>query len=170
MAEERKKRLKLIADLIRQNEVPDQEDLGKRLLDKGVVVSQATLSRDLAALGVRKIRFKSGQMGYCMPQEVRIRGMERGSKRSSDAPVYPRPVPETYGFQGISFASSLIVVRTLPGYAARLSIEIDTLLHPGIAGCVAGTDTILIAVADGHTKEEVLTALSDVLPEALLFF
>ena len=51
-------------------------------------------------------------------------------------------------------AAALVVVTTPSGYASALAQAIDEGAHPGIAGTLAGDNTIFIAAKDGTTARE----------------
>ncbi len=58
-----------IAALICEQVVSSQEDLGRLLADDGIVVTQATLSRDLDAIGAVKKADAGGGTRYRVPEQ-----------------------------------------------------------------------------------------------------
>lgn len=122
-----------ILDLLRQGHVPTQEDLCARLAQRGIHVTQATVSRDIEELGLVKTR-----EGYRAPQ--------------SPAPVAAPPQPSLAVIlkeflQEVRLASNFVVVRTHPGNAHSVAVALDAENWPEVAGTVAGDDTIFVATA-----------------------
>ncbi|MCU0722405.1 MAG: hypothetical protein MUC63_02105, partial [Planctomycetes bacterium] len=65
---ERGQRLSAIAGILATESVGDQEALRRRLKGAGVRVSQASLSRDLQALGAQRMRRVDGTFAYALPR------------------------------------------------------------------------------------------------------
>lgn len=138
------KRQELIRRILLDGPLASQEELRKRLASLGVEATQATISRDIRAMGILK-----GPTGYRLPGDV----VEEGSVR-------PRPCPR--GSRGgslrehsvdVATAGTLVVVSTAPGYAPLVALEIDTMDEDRIVGTVAGNDTVFVAtvsVSDGE--------------------
>jgi transcriptional regulator of arginine metabolism len=120
-----------ILDLIDRNPVASQEVLRQKLRDRGILATQATLSRDLKELGLVK---RAGDGAYTRP------GNERGSRAVEDQ-LRKAAAALVRSFERVEL---LIVIRTDPGQAQGLAILIDRSQLPEIAGTVAGDDTILL--------------------------
>ena len=103
----------------------------KSLASFGIRASQATLSRDLREMGIVK-----SAMGYI--HEPSFLYLPTPSARLAD--TLQRDVFE------IKAAHSLVVLRTRPGAAQAVGAVFDAQLPPGIAGTLAGDDTIFLAV------------------------
>lgn len=58
---------------------------------------------------------------------------------------------------------NLLVLQTGPGLGMALAIRVDRTRVPGVAGTLAGEDTLMVAVAKGFTLAEVRTQLENVL-------
>ncbi|MDE5948103.1 MAG: arginine repressor, partial [Prevotella sp.] len=56
------------------------------------------------------------------------------------------------------------VIKTRPGYASSIAYNIDNSDIPQIIGTIAGDDTIFIVIRQGVAQEEVVKALSEVVP------
>ena len=101
-----------ILQLIRAHDVASQEELRKLLQQRGVSVTQATLSRDLRELGVVRVPGDEGAR-YAMPDTV-----------VSDAiPSLETLLPQL--FSSIDGVGELIVLRTLASGAQPVSEAID---------------------------------------------
>ena len=139
-------RQQLVVDLLATHEVRSQSDLAELLADNGVVVTQATLSRDLVELDAVKVRAGSGALVYAVPAE--------GGDRS---PVAPRETAASHNrlahwceelLVSAEASANLVVLRTPAGAAQFLASAIDHAAWPGILGTVAGDDTVLVIARD----------------------
>jgi transcriptional regulator of arginine metabolism len=68
------------------------------------------------------------------------------------------------GFLSINFSGNMGVIKTRPGYASSIAYNIDNNHINEILGTIAGDDTIFIVIKQGVTKDELIEALSDVVP------
>ena len=142
-------RQRLIADWLRAGEVGGQEELVARLAVQGVAATQATVSRDLDELGAVKLR-RDGAVRYALPDQV---------DAGHAAAKLDRLLAEWV--VAIIEAGPLIVLRTPPGSANLVANALDSAALPGIAGTIAGDDTIFVAVADGTPPARVARALEE---------
>ena len=142
-------RQRRVADLIRREPVLSQEDLVERLAAEGLRVTQATVSRDLAELGAVKVR-RDGALCYALPGEGDPATLPEGRVRRLLSEWVERVEP----------AGPMVVLRTPPGSAHLVASALDHAGWAEIAGTVAGDDTILIVVRDGHTSAGLAAKLS----------
>ena len=133
----------LITELLRQGPVENQGQLLDALFERGVQANQATISRDLRELGVAKT-----PRGYVLPGET------------PDAPV---GVPHLDGAYAVSPAANLVVLRTAPGLASRIGLELDAVRHPEIVGTVAGDDTVFVATGGNKQAQQLTRWLRDLI-------
>lgn len=119
-------RRRAIRRLVAKHPVRSQAELVSELRSLGFPVTQATVSRDLAALGVSKDGRSYGFRG-------------RGS-------VDNDYLARTISSYVESFASSgnLVVLRTPPGAAQVVAAALDGSDVEGVLGTVAGDDTVLV--------------------------
>jgi transcriptional regulator of arginine metabolism len=130
MSSERRKRHLRILELITTRPVRTQEELASALSAEGWRVTQSSVSRDVAALGL----VKSGG-AYRRPP----------SKPASD----PDEQRINEGVLTVERAGeALLVVHTPPGEANRVAVALDRLAWADVVGTIAGDDTIFIAVTD----------------------
>jgi transcriptional regulator of arginine metabolism len=115
-----------IRKLIARQRIRSQAELADLLEDGGLGANQATLSRDLRELGVRK-----GPDGYELPP---------GAGHAPDA--LSRAVGEFLN-EAVPVAHE-VVLRTPPSGAQPLALAIDQSRTPGVVGTVAGDDTVLV--------------------------
>ena len=127
-----------ISAIVRDHAVRSQSELAGLLAEDGLVVTQATLSRDLEELGAVKLRGADGSPPvYVIPEEG------RGPLRPSEAPPARliRLLEEL--LTGADASGNLVVLRTPPGAAQFLASALDRSGLPQLIGTIAGDDTIL---------------------------
>ncbi len=140
-----------IARLLRARRIGTQEELLAALAEAGLQATQATLSRDLARLGARRVSRPDGGTCYEVPGEGDPLGALRG-------------LVTAVGANG-----SLVVVRTLPGSANAVARAIDVAQLPEVLGTIAGDDTIFVAPAGELRPRRLAGRLAELLgvPAAL---
>lgn len=146
-----------IRDLLTRNPVRSQPELARLLDGDGVVVTQATLSRDLEELGAIKVRDAAGSLVYALPAE----GGDARPRPPDDASVTIGRLRRRSEDLLVSVDSSgnLVVLRTPPGGAPFLASVIDHTVLPGVIGTVAGDDTVLLVTRDPAGGHEVAARL-----------
>jgi transcriptional regulator of arginine metabolism len=161
-----------IADILTRARVRSQEELADLLAQRGVKVTQATLSRDLEELGAVRLRGAGGTLVYALPGDPGGPGSRPGglpgppAGSPPGAPAPPDPVGSWPGAwltgrpdEGASgtlarvgpelllsaeASANLVVLRTPAGAAQFLASAIDHAGWPSILGTVAGDDTVLV--------------------------
>jgi transcriptional regulator of arginine metabolism len=132
-----------ITALIRQQPVRSQTELVDLLAGEGVLVTQATLSRDLDELGAVKVRgTDGGPAAYVVPEDggPPMRPAEQAPAR------LVRLLREL--LTGTDASGNLAVLRTPPGAAQFLASALDRSGLPDVVGTIAGDDTILVVARD----------------------
>jgi transcriptional regulator of arginine metabolism len=135
-----------IMTLIRTSEIHSQAELAQSLAADGVVVTQATLSRDLIELRAEKVRGPDGSLIYALPGEGGDRSVQAGATTEYLAARLARLCGEM--LVSAQASGNLAVLRTPPGAANYLASAIDHSVLPGALGCIAGDDTILVVARD----------------------
>ena len=141
------RRQRIIRELIGSRTVRTHESLAESLAQRGFVVSQSTLSRDLRGLGVVKTLD-----GYRFSHRI---DQASGAEAELASAVAQFMI-------GIDTAQNLVVLRTDPGGASALAQFLDNAQWPEIVGTIAGDDTIFVATRDSRTAtlvREMLEAL-----------
>lgn len=134
----RRERQATILRLVREHALSTQAELVQALRDEGHDVVQTTVSRDVAELGLVKVRAPSGRLVYAAEgagDADRLRAIAAAMRR--------------YAVGVEAAAGGLVVVTTPSGYASALAQAIDEGGHPAIAGTLAGDNTIFVAARDG---------------------
>jgi transcriptional regulator of arginine metabolism len=131
-------RQRAIRDLVEQRPIRTQQELAVALRERGFRATQATVSRDVAELGLDKGR-RDGGSAYVLPsalREAEASGDERLRRLFADVPVEFR------------VAGLVLVIKTLPGSAHAVAAALDRTRWPEVAGSIAGDDTVFVATAD----------------------
>ena len=145
------KRHNEIVELIKTREVGTQEELLELLKEKGYDVTQATISRDIRELNLTKVNV-NGRQKYVIIQ-----------KDDGVGDKYVRVLKE--GFVSMTPSGNLIVLKTVVGMAMAVATAIDALEINEIIGCIAGDDTIFIAVSENSHTTDVMNKLKKLTKE-----
>jgi len=151
------KRLLIIKKIISSTKVGTQDELLTLLAEKGYMLTQATLSRDLKFLKIGKVSDIEKGYIYFLP--------DSGEKLSSNNIGIPNDSFPTNGFVSLKFSNNLGVMRTKAGYANSIASYIDTKAPYEILGTIAGDDTILIIPIEGIKPKDVKNALVMIIPD-----
>jgi transcriptional regulator of arginine metabolism len=116
-----------------------QEELATRLAEEGHPVTQATVSRDLSAIGAVKAKGPSGQTLYEL-------SATDPAASDPDIEVLRRRLQSFV--TGLDGSLNLTVVRTHPSTAPSVAAALDATSLEGVLGTVAGDDTVLIVTRD----------------------
>jgi transcriptional regulator of arginine metabolism len=108
-------RHRAILDLVNRGAAHTQQDIALALARRGLHATQATVSRDIQELGL----------------------VRSGSRYRSPAAMVRELV------LSVEVVEPMAVIRTPPGTANLVARRIDEAALPGIAGTVAGDDTII---------------------------
>jgi transcriptional regulator of arginine metabolism len=136
-----------ILKLVGERQLSTQSDVVEALRDEGLEAVQATVSRDIAQLGLVKVRGEQGRLVYALPGAA---DLDRLSELAAALRRWVIALEST---------GNLVVVRTPPGCANALAQIVDEVALPEIAGCIAGDDTIFLAAREGYTAEELAEQL-----------
>ncbi len=131
-------RQRAIRDLVDQRPIRTQQELAAALRERGFRTTQATVSRDVAELGLMKAT-REGTQVYALPPrlvEAEASGEDRLRRLLRDLPAEVRE------------AGLLLIVRTLPGSAHAIAAALDRARWPEVVGSIAGDDTVFVAVSD----------------------
>ncbi len=132
----------LILRLISERDLGTQQDVVGALADEDVEVAQATVSRDLAELGVLKV----GSRYLALPHDPGSAGIE----------VLPSFV------LSIVPAQNQVVIHTRDGTAGAVSSVLDRVKGLKIVGTIAGQDTVVAVAPDVDAADEVANLIADV--------
>ena len=140
-------RQKKILEIIGMKDIETQEDLKDELGRCGFNVTQATVSRDIRALGLKKENLPGRGQRYTARNE--------NAAMSSDS--YKSVLRS--GILSIEPAENLIVIKTVSGVAMAVAAALDNMEIEGLIGCIAGDDTICLAVRSHTYTDSVIKAI-----------
>ena len=117
---------------LRMKKITSQRELVETLKREGIDATQATLSRDLAELGVLRVSRPEGAV-------YELEAV------SAQATPQLHELGET--ILSMSENDALVVLRTRPGLASAVALAIDNARMPECLGTLAGDDTIFATPA-----------------------
>jgi len=123
-----------ILSIIEQNDIETQEELAGKLRDMGIVVTQATVSRDIKELRLLKVLSGSGGYKYATADKAEHGLSERFVRMFKDSVL------------SVSCAGNIVVLKTLSGSANVAGEAIDSMRLPEILGTMAGDNTVFVVV------------------------
>ena len=143
-------RQRLIADFIDSGNVSSQNQLKGLLKKNQILITQATLSRDLNELGAIKKRLKNGRLVYVLPKNQDNNAQFKIAKKAlEDFVLDVEPV------------SNQVVVKTTTAAAQVIAESIDNLFIDNIVASIAGDNVVLIISKDETKAKEVSKTIED---------
>lgn len=138
------RRQELILRMIQERPVETQSELAAELRERGVEVTQATVSRDVKELRLAKVATGDGGYRYALPPDS-------GPVRAA---VNLRRVQHAFreDVVQIDWADNLVVVKTLPGTAPSVAAAIDEVSVEHVVATLAGDDVVLAIVRPGARR------------------
>ncbi len=135
-----------IRDLLLKTSLSSQDELRKKLAEKGFHVTQATLSRD-----IRELRLSKGPSGYSL-----------SSDEQDDEGSLPgiQEVLRSFGLEARQ-AQNLLVLMTATGSAQPVAAGIDYEDWPEVVGTIAGDDTVLVICANEQKAQLLKTRIDE---------
>ena len=140
-----------ILSIIEKDNIETQEELAAKLRDLGIVVTQATVSRDIKELRLLKVLTPDGSYKYATVDKAEHGVSERLVRMFIDSVL------------SISHAENLIVIRTLPGSANAAGEAIDSMRWPEVLGTISGDNTIFVAVRSAAEAPVVVEKFQEIL-------
>ena len=132
------RRQAVILELVDREALHSQDHLRRRLHRRGFDTTQATISRDIKALGLVK---RAGDGAYQRP------GVDTTNPQAARTAL-ERATAEF--LRRAERVQQLVVIRTGVGQAQPLALAIDRAQLAEAVGTIAGDDTILIVARDGR--------------------
>lgn len=130
-------RREVILEVLGEKQIESQLQLMDELRARDITVGQSSVSRDLEALGVAKVRGRYAVIDTSPSDADALAAIENVLLEIATA------------------GPNLTVVKTLPGGAQRVGHALDSIQWPEVVGTVAGDDTIFIAT-DSSSSQDVL--------------
>lgn len=142
MAKKRNWRQDAIRDIVRNKDVRTQRVLVDELRAMGFDCTQATVSRDIADMGLRKLP----EGIYVLAEDLHLQRMVSES------------------VTGVLRTDNLVMIKAQPGTASGIAAAVDAAELPDVLGSLAGNDTILViaqTAEDGERLEALINKLSN---------
>ena len=140
-----------ILSIIEQNDVETQEELANKLKEMGIVVTQATVSRDIKELRLLKVLSAGGGYKYATADKAEHGLTDRFVRMFKESVL------------SIASANNIIVIKTLSGSANVAAEAIDSMRLPEILGTMAGDNTILAIVHSEAEAARTVASFQDML-------
>lgn len=131
MAKKRNGRQDAIREIVRNKEVRTQRNLVEELKSAGYECTQATVSRDIADMGLRKLP----EGVYVLSEDLHLQRMV------ADLVIE------------VVRAQNLVLIKTRPGTASGIADALDAADLPDVLGSLAGDDTILVVTPSDENGE-----------------
>jgi transcriptional regulator of arginine metabolism len=144
------RRQEAILEIVDREPLHSQEELRRRLQRAGFETTQATISRDIAELGLMK---RAGDGAYQRPG---VNGGNPETARNALAHAAADFI------RRVDRVQQLLVIRTGAGQAQALALAIDGARLPEAVGTIAGDDTILVIAKDGRRAASLVKRLEEV--------
>ena len=140
-----------ILDIIEKHDIETQEELADALRQRGIKVTQATVSRDIKELRLLKVLTPMGSYKYATADKAENGLSERFIRMLAESLL------------SVAASENLIVVKTLNGSANVAAEALDSLHWPEILGSIAGDNTILLVIRARDEVAGVVARIQDMM-------
>ncbi|MDP2401263.1 MAG: ArgR family transcriptional regulator [Actinomycetota bacterium] len=134
----RRQRQDVIRAIVREERIRTQRDLVDRLKERDYVCTQATVSRDITEMGLRKLP----EGVYVLAEDLHLQRM----------------IVELV--TGVVHTNNLVLIKASPGTAPGVAAAMDAADIDGILGSIAGDDTILVITVDEEAAQRLQDQVS----------
>lgn len=140
-----------ILEIINSKDIDTQEELAEELKKSGMNVTQATVSRDIKELKLIKVLSETGKYKYAT--------INHTDSHISDrlVSIFAQTVVNVENIE------KFIIIKTIPGSAPAAAEAIDSLGFDGIAGTIAGDNTIFAIVRNNEKAQEITQKLKKII-------
>lgn len=149
----RARRGRAIREIIAEDDVRTQAELAEALAERGIEVTQATVSRDVRRLGLVKIPTANGGVRYAHPDDLEAPPAAADRLRS---------VLREFALS-VEGGEALLAVRTPPGGAHVVGSALDAAGLEGVVATVAGDDTLLVLLRTEEDRDRVREELEGII-------
>ena len=143
----------VIKRLITQNNIETQEELLSLLIKEGFNTTQATISRDIKALNLKKVTYDGKRKKYVI--------RENFNNIINDDASYIQVLKNS--IISMDYAENIIVIKTVSGMAMAVGASVDRLNINEIMGCIAGDDTLFLAIKEKNMADKIIGEINDVI-------
>ncbi|SPT53973.1 Arginine repressor [Actinomyces bovis] len=151
----------LIIQVLAKARIRSQAELRQALAERGMCTTQATLSRDLVELRATKVRSARGGQVYAVPEAGAPGQLKSAVTGVDDEGSLAEHVTSRLArwcadlLVTAEWAGNQLILRTPAGAAQLLASAVDDAMLPGVLGCIAGDDTVLVITRSEDTSAEV---------------
>ena len=138
-----------ILEIISHKEIETQEELCEELEKQNIIVTQATISRDIRDLHLFKVAGVEKKYRYAYINDGENEISPKMKSLFRDCVI------------SLKTAQNLIVIKTMAGNGANAGAVVDKMNYEEIVGSVAGDDTLLIVCKDNAAAETVVEKIED---------
>ncbi len=143
----------MISQILSNTPIRSQEELREALRKEGIIVTQATLSRDLLEIRATKIRNVSGENVYTLPEHNT--SVSQASWNVEESPSYKLKRWCQELLVGADIAGNILVLLTPNGGASLLAGAIDSAVLENVLGCLAGDNIVIMICRSEITANKV---------------
>ena len=144
----KEQRQKRIQEIITRESVSTQADLVNFLQKEGVIVTQATISRDINELRLVRLPIGKGRHRYALAQYGAHADVEEQVAR-----LFQNFVND------VDRGENMLVIRTAEGHASGVALLLDRWQRDDIVGTIAGEDTIFVVARTTEEGEALMEEL-----------
>lgn len=145
-------RQRLIEELVEKEFISTQAEIAHHLAQRGIKVTQATISRDVNELRLVRLPAGNGQHRY------------RSTPLTAQEDVRDELKQRFRLFvRDLDRGENTIVITTDEGHASGIAYVIDKLDRDEVVGTLAGQNTILVIARSSEQAEQVLQEFEELL-------
>ena len=133
-----------ILEIINSKDIETQEELADELKKSGMNITQATVSRDIKELKLIKVLSESGKYKYATIMHT------ENFLSNKLVNIFTQTVVS------VENVDNFVIIKTISGSASAAAEAIDSLNFDGIAGSLAGDNTIFVLARDTE-KAQIIT-------------
>lgn len=140
-----------ILDIIERHDIETQEELADALRQRGIKVTQATVSRDIKELRLLKVLTPMGTYKYATADKAENGLTDRFIRIMSESVL------------SVASSGAMMVVKTLSGSASVVAEAIDSFHWPEVLGTIAGDNTIFMVIASEAAVANIVSRIQDMM-------
>ncbi|MGI6670838.1 MAG: arginine repressor [Christensenellales bacterium] len=140
-----------ILSLVEQQDIRTQEELAEKLRERGISVTQGTVSRDIKELRLLKVMSEGGGYKYATADRAEHGISERFVRMFVDSVI------------SINYSGNIVVIRTLAGSANVAGEAIDNMRWSEILGTLSGDNTIFVVTRTPEDAPNVVERFREII-------
>ncbi|ARC85223.1 arginine repressor [Clostridium argentinense CDC 2741] len=140
-----------IYEIIKSKDVETQEELAEELRNEGINVTQATVSRDIKELNLMKILSHNGKYKYSAPNKAKNYNPNAMANMLSKTALTVEKIDK------------FLVVKTISASASLAAEALDSFELDGVAGTIAGDNTVLVITRSHEKAEEIVSLIKNLI-------